>query len=220
MLPFLAPILGPVMSAISTALASLTKVLPVIGKQVAAFIAKIPAPVLEKCFSGMLDLMRVMVKNIFNFDSPCDELGYKAKISDKKSEDFDSTTEYINHLNKDIKFDQAKFDSLSNQEKMECTLHGMHITHKAIEDKFGMLVSPLFFALNTMLKIQPDVVVRSLTAIKESGTTTEDFVNYFKGTLSQDKANAVDVVVKKIFNTEDNSKSIIDMMRETREMGL
>ncbi len=219
MLPLLAGILTPLISSITTAIGSITAALPAIGAQISAFIAKIPGPILEKVFSGMLDIVKAMVKIIFNIDSSCGELGYKAKIADRNQEDFKSPTEYLDYLNKEVKFDKEEFEKLPDSEKMECNLRGMHIAHKSIEDKYGIFVSPLFFALNTALKIQPDVIVRALDVIKEAGVTTDDFVDYFKGTLSLDKAKTVDDMIKKLFNAENDSSSILNMMRQTREMG-
>lgn len=47
-----------------------------------------------------------------------EELGEKAMLSEKTPNDFDSISEYIDHLRNDVVIDKEKLDSLSDAEKL------------------------------------------------------------------------------------------------------
>ena len=49
-------------------------------------------------------------------DSP-EELGMKAEIADKKPEDFDSISEYIDYLNEQVSLEEGASENLSPEEK-------------------------------------------------------------------------------------------------------
>jgi len=67
-----------------------------------------------------------------------EEIGAKAFESEKKPEDFDTTKAYIEHLRKDVEFDRAKFENLSEEKKLACTAVGAAILSKGISEANGI----------------------------------------------------------------------------------
>ena len=113
------------MALVSSAISSLSAALPAIGMALKAFVAKIPGPILEKSLEKLLRLVGEVVSQIFQMGTPCDELGYKARVAEKKEADFATTEAYVKYLNTEVPFDKGAFERLSPSEKMECALHGM-----------------------------------------------------------------------------------------------
>lgn len=72
-----------------------------------------------------------------NENESVEEIGAKAMISDKKPDDFNSHTDYINHLRNDIKLDKEKFEKVGEVEKMARTAIGATVLAKGIEEKKG-----------------------------------------------------------------------------------
>ena len=75
-----------------------------------------------------------------------EELGEKAMMSDKKPEDFDSFSDYINHLRNDVPIDREKLGSLDEKELMVRSSIGAAITLKGINERLGTVVTPEFMA--------------------------------------------------------------------------
>jgi len=72
-------------------------------------------------------------------DEP-EELAMKAEKDDKKPDDFDSTEEYIKHLQEDIKLsnqDMEKLNKMSPEERSAYRATGAYLYTKAINEKLG-----------------------------------------------------------------------------------
>ena len=123
MIPFLAPLLPFLQTLIQPVIAALPK----IGAAIANFVAKIPPPVLEKIISTTIDIVGDLAKRLLGCsDSPA-ELGDKALNAEKKPEDFETTSDYIKYLEKDIKLDREAFQNLTPEEKRTRELTGTEI---------------------------------------------------------------------------------------------
>ena len=213
-------ILTGLTALVTSAISSISTTLPTLGLALKTFIAKIPGPFLEKYLQNIIRFIGNLAKVFFNLNCPCDELGYKARVADKKEEEFKTTEDYLKYLDNNVQFDKAAFESSSTLERLECGLRGMGLAHKAIEEKAHIVVSPLFLAMSAALAIKPEVTMQCLSTLKDTNVSTDDIFAYFKGTCSPEKVKAVDDVVKKFFTTPENPYAIQDMQAKVREMGL
>lgn len=74
---------------------------------------------------------------VLNKGENMDEMGQKAMQTDKKPEDFDAYSDYIDHLRNDVVLDKKEFEELSDIEKMGRSILGTAITIKGVEEKKG-----------------------------------------------------------------------------------
>lgn len=96
-----------------------------------------------------------------------EELGEKAMLSEKTPEDFDSISEYIDHLRNDVVIDKEKFDSLSDAEKLARSSIGASITLKGINEKLDTVVSPAFMATVAAQDLAAKEIIGTIKAYKE-----------------------------------------------------
>lgn len=112
-----------------------------------------------------------------------EEIGAKAMLSDKKPEDFESYTEYINHLREDIKLDKEKFDKATDIEKATRSAIGATILVKGIEEKKGFEIPTEAWVAMVKLGLEgKEKEVDSLLETFKNGKLS-DFANYVEGKL-------------------------------------
>ncbi|EJG0997522.1 hypothetical protein BBM40_11015 [Vibrio parahaemolyticus] len=118
-----------------------------------------------------------------------EELGEKAMLSEKTPEDFDSISEYIDHLRNDVVIDKEKFDSLSDAEKLARSSIGASITLKGINEKLDTVVSPAFMATVAAQDLEAKEIIGTIKAYKEKNLNTDDYSLYLKDELSIDESH-------------------------------
>ncbi|WP_305417926.1 hypothetical protein [Photobacterium leiognathi] len=96
-----------------------------------------------------------------------EELGEKAILSEKTPDDFNSISEYIDHLRNDVVIDKEKFDSLSDAEKLARSSIGASITLKGINEKLDTIVSPSFMATVAAQDLEAKEIIGTIKAYKE-----------------------------------------------------
>lgn len=126
-------------------------------------------------------------------DSP-DELGAKAKQSDKKPEDFDSTEDYIKGIQVERLDGTHALENMSDEAKLGCRVVGIYLYAKGIDEKLGIdnsglsnseltgvaLILPELVKLSNVLP--PDDFIIYSKYLQSNGLSTNDFANYLHGT--------------------------------------
>lgn len=120
-------------------------------------------------------------------DEP-EELAFKAeKDKESKPEDFDSTEEYIKHLQQDIKIsneDKEKLDKMSPDEKSAYRATGAYLYAKACNEKLGFdtdgLKSPELVGITAEILSPSDFVVYN-KYLQANGMGMKEFSDYLHG---------------------------------------
>lgn len=124
--------------------------------------------------------------------SPCDnldELGQKAMLSNKKPEDFDSISEYIEHLQNTEILDQEKFQSLDEKDLLARSAIGAEITLKGINEKLDTVVTMKFMAKVAKQELKAQEIIETITTYKENNLKTEDYISYLNDELSLEESD-------------------------------
>lgn len=86
--------------------------------------------------STIVQIIGVML-DVLKPNEKMDELGAKAMQTDKKPEDFDKYSDYIEHLRNDIALDKKQFEKESPSDKLSRQIIGTAITIKGIDEEKG-----------------------------------------------------------------------------------
>lgn len=114
-----------------------------------------------------------------------EELALKAEEADKKPEDFNSTQEYIEYLQKEVKLDEKKTEKLSPEEKAAYSMVGSYLYTKAIAEKLSLdkdidasLIMDIV-KLNKDLGVKPEFFITVIRELKSKGITDANVIHDF-----------------------------------------
>jgi len=114
-----------------------------------------------------------------------EELGARACESDLKPENFDSVTEYIEHLKNDIELDKEKFESRSKDVRLAHKGIGLAIMKDGIKEKSGIEITDDFLLHVGKNNISGSETLGIINSFKLNGeTSTEKFDTYMKNTMT------------------------------------
>ena len=133
-------------------------------------------------------------------DEP-DELAMKAEKSEKKPEDFDSTEEYIRHLQEEIRFSDEEKEELENMDEEKRSAYratGTYLYTKCINEKLGLDVTG--FSNPELTGINADILT-DLAKLNKV-LSPEDFVIYVRYLQTADIS--VDDFSKYLHNTTND----------------
>jgi hypothetical protein len=152
---------------------------------------------------SMVDIFQIVVsvvtwlsrKNeVLEENETTEELGAKAKQSEAKPDDFESTQAYIEHLRNNIILDKEKYDKLSAEEKLACQLVGIGIATKALSEKKGVEIPPEF-----LIEVgRQKMIGAEAEAYIDSFKTHNEHLNKFGGYLKNELNRAEDLQVSPI----------------------
>lgn len=147
-----------------------------------------------------------------------EEIGAKAMISDRKPEDFDSHTDYINHLRNDIKLDKEKFERAGEVEKIARTAVGATVLVRGIEEKKGFEIpTEAWIAMAKLgLESKTEETNKILDTFKDGNLG--DFAKFVDGKLgAKDEGEIGNKLVEMYQKLEPNS-SIEDIEKKVMNM--
>ncbi|WP_405632163.1 hypothetical protein [Pseudoalteromonas sp. Ld20] len=124
---------------------------------------------------------------IINPEDTMEELGERAMLSDKKSEDFDSINDYIDHLRNNVVFDKEKFDNLDEKDLLARSSIGASITLKGINEKLDATVTTSFMAKVVSQELETDEIIGTIKAYKEKELKLDNYELYLNDELSLDE---------------------------------
>ncbi len=147
-----------------------------------------------------------------------EEIGAKAMQSDKKPEDFDNYTDYINHLRNDIQLDKAKFEKAGDAEKLARTAVGATVLAKGIEDKKGFEIPNETWVAMAKLGLEnKEKEVDALLDTFKNGKL-EDFARYVDGKLDAKTEGEVGDKLVQMYQKLEPSASIEDIEKKVMNM--
>ena len=129
-----------------------------------------------------------------------DELALKAEKSDKKPEDFDSTEEYIRHLQEEIRLSDSEKEELENMDEEKRSVYratGTYLYTKCINEKLGFDVTgfrnPELIGINADILtdlaklnkvLSPEEFVIYVRYLHTAGISVADFSAYLHNTTN------------------------------------
>ncbi|WP_293832868.1 hypothetical protein [uncultured Phascolarctobacterium sp.] len=155
-----------------------------------------------------------------------EEIGMKAELADKKPEDFDSISDYLEYLRNEVKLDPAKMEKLTPEERQKYQLVGLGLYIKDIEEKSGLKLDPDFVKAIPKLKDQgyeAADIANLMQSMKNNGVTDmKQYVDFMKGDLQpgsperQQVGASVKDMVEQHFKGEDvNMREKINKLADT-----
>ena len=155
-----------------------------------------------------------------------EEIGMKAEQADKKPEDFDSVSDYLEYLRNEVKLDPAKVEKLTPEERQKYQLVGLGLYIKDIEEKSGLKLDPDFVKAIPNLKNQgyeAADIANLMQSMKKNGVTDmKQYVDFMKGDLQpgsperqQVGASVKDMVEKHFKGADVNMRKEINKLADT-----
>lgn len=191
---------GAIISAVSSAISVVSSVVSTVGKALVTGATKL-LEVAGKHLDTISNVIETIAKilNVVATDDKIDELGAKAMQSEKKPEDFDKISEYIEHLKNDIELDMNKFNDAKMEEKLARKAIGATIVSKGIEEKKNTSIPMEFWK----------EVVKQGMSNKEIESTIDLFKEHKENRFSEYMNGKLDFK-----NEVKVGKMIIDMYRK------
>ncbi|MDD7141048.1 hypothetical protein [Phascolarctobacterium succinatutens] len=155
-----------------------------------------------------------------------EEIGMKAEQADKKPEDFDSVSDYLEYLRNEVKLDPAKVEKLTPEERQKYQLVGLGLYIKDIEEKSGLKLDPDFVKAIPNLKNQgyeAADIANLMQSMKKNGVTDmKQYVDFMKGDLQpgsperqQVGASVKDMVEQHFKGADVNMRKEINKLADT-----
>lgn len=151
-------------------------------------------------------------------DDDFSELGEKAMMSDKKPEDFDSMSDYIDHLRNDVVIDREKFKALDEKELLARSSIGAAITLQGINEKLDTIISPEFMAIVTKQNLDAKEIVATINAYKENEINTNEYSLYINDELTIEQCDKHSTALVQAYTKLEPELSIEQI--EDKVMGL
>ncbi|HCG6410697.1 TPA: hypothetical protein NJ163_004642, partial [Vibrio parahaemolyticus] len=187
---WLSSAISGVSSAISSACSSISSFASKIGSSIANVATSIASLGVSLAAKVGEVIKNVAVSlGIIQPEDDMEKLGEKALASDKKPDDFDSMSAYIDHLRNDVTIDKEAFDKLTDGEKLARASIGASITLKGINEKLGTVVSPSFMATVAVQDLEAKEIIGTIKAYKEKNLNTDDYSLYLKNELTVDESH-------------------------------
>lgn len=155
-------------------------------------------------------------------------LGAKAEQAEKSISDFGNDVEkYVKYLNDEITLDKAKFEKMTDEQKMGCKAIGMALETKLVEEKLGgVKISPEYLSALTKIQMSSETffsnksILEVMKSLKEEGITDmNDVVDYLEGKGSSDRVKTGKIIkeaLSKMDEIEDVDKAVEDMKQAVR----
>jgi len=172
-------------SFISGAVSVVASVIGSIGSAVACFatnLLKVSAPYIGPIIEAITLVGKLL--DVLNSNDDVEELGNKAIQADKKPEDFDSISEYIDYLRNDITIDKDKLKSSDKSTELANKVIGTSITAKGIEEKLDTNIAMEFWKEVIKQKLKETEIVKTIEVYKKNNLNNADYEKYMIGDMN------------------------------------
>jgi len=196
---------GAVCSFVSSCVSAVSSAVEVVGKALVTGATKL----LELAGDKLDEVTKVieMIGKLIDVISPddnIDDLGARALQSDKKPEDFDSITNYIEHLKNDIELDKEAFEKADKKDQMVRKAIGGTIVAKSIESKLDTIIPTDFWVEVAKQKMQESEIIATINIFKEN-KLDNNFSDYMNGKLDfKEETKTGDLLVDMYQKLEPN----------------
>lgn len=196
---------GAIMSVVSSVVSVVSSVVSTVGKAVVTGATKL-LEVAGKHLDTIVNVIETIGKilDIIAQDDKIDELGAKAIQSEKKPEDFDKISEYIEYLKNEIELDMDKFDNAKMEDKLARKAIGATIVSKGIEEKKETSIPMEFWKEVAKQGMSSKEIDRTIDLFKESKEENK-FSEYMNGELDfKDEVKVGKMIIKMYQELEPN----------------
>ena len=196
---------GAIMSVVSSVVSVVSSVVSTVGKAVVTGATKL-LEVAGKHLDAIVNVIETIGKilDVIAQDDKIDELGAKAIESEKKPEDFDKISEYIEHLKNEIELDMDKFDNASIEDKLARKAIGATIVSKGIEEKKETTIPMEFWKEVSKQGMSNKEIDRTIDLFKESKEENK-FSEYMNGELDfKDEVKVGKMIIEMYRELEPN----------------
>jgi len=196
---------GVIMSAVSSAVSVVSSVVSTVGKAVVTGATKL----LEVAGNHLDTIVNVIetigkILDVIAQGDKIDELGAKAIQSEKKPEDFDKISEYIEHLKNEIELDMDKFDNANMEDKLARKAIGATIVSKGIEEKKETSIPMEFWKEVAKQGMNSTEIDRVIDLFKENKEDNK-FSEYMNGKLDyKDEVKVGGMIIEMYRKLEPN----------------
>jgi len=176
-------IISAMSSAISSAISIVSNVVSTVGKALVTGATKFLEIVGEK-LETIANVIETIGKilDVISPNENVDELGAKAMQSEKKPEDFEKISEYIEHLKNDVELDIDKFNNAKTEDRFARKAIGATIISKGIEEKKDVLIPIEFWKEVAEQKMDSPEIDKTIDIFK-SNNMENKFFEYMNGKL-------------------------------------
>lgn len=196
---------GAIISAVSSAISVVSSVVSTVGKALVTGATKL-LEVAGKHLDTISNVIETIAKilNVVATDDKIDELGAKAMQSEKKPEDFDKISEYIEHLKNDVELDIDKFDNAKVEDKFARKAIGATIVSKGIEAKKDVLIPMEFWKEVTKQEMNSTEIDKTIDIFKNNNMENK-FSEYMNGKLEyKDEVKVGKMIIEMYRELEPN----------------
>ncbi len=158
-------------------------------------------------------------------DEDIDELGAKAMEADKKPEDFEYVSDYIQYLKDEVQLDREKFEKANEKDKAARKAVGATIVAKGIEEKKDTNIPMDFWVEAARHKMKANEIDKVIEMFKEE-KMENNFGDYLKGNLDyKTETKTGNMLVKMYKDLEPNlsieeiEEKIMSMENKTQKGG-
>jgi hypothetical protein len=190
-----------IISAISSAISVVSNAVSTVGKALVTGATKLLEIAGEK-LEEIVNIIETVGKilDVISQNENVDELGAKAMQSEKKPEDFDKVSEYIEYLKNDVELDIDKFNNAKTEDKFARKAIGATVISKGIEEKKGILI-PLGFWKEVAKQEMGSIEIDKTIDLFKDNKMDNKFSEYMNGKLEYSDEIKV-------------GKMVVDMYRE------
>ncbi len=154
-----------------------------------------------------------------------DELGAKAMDADKKPEDFEYVSDYIQYLKDEVQLDKEKFEKADEKTKAARKAVGATIVVKGIEEKKETNIPMDFWVEAARHKMKADEIDKVIGLFKEE-KMDNNFGDYLKGNLDYKTETKTGNMLVKMYkelepnlSIEEIEEKIMSMENKTQKGG-
>ncbi len=196
---------GAIISVVSSAISVVSSVVSTVGKALVTGATKL-LEIAGKHLDTIANVIETIGKilDIIAHDDNIDELGAKAMQSEKKPEDFDKISEYIDHLKNEIELDMDKFDNAKMEDKLARKAIGATIVSKGIEEKKDTSIPMEFWKEVAKQGMSNKEIDRTIDLFKENKEKNQ-FSEYMNGKLDyKDEVKVGGMIIEMYRKLEPN----------------
>lgn len=158
-------------------------------------------------------------------DEDIEELGAKAMEADKKPEDFEYVSDYIQYLRDEVQLDREKFEKADEKTKAARKAVGATIVVKRIEEKKDTNIPIEFLVEAARHKMKSEEIYKVIDMFKEE-KMENNFGDYLKGNLDYKSETKTGNMLVKMYkelepnlSIEEIEEKIMNMENKTQKGG-
>lgn len=146
-----------------------------------------------------------------------DELGLKAELSDKKPEDYDLYSDYIDALKEETLSSEDKLKLDSKEDRAKYRVIGTGILMQGVSEKIGINIPLDFWIGASKSGLNAIEIKTTLENIGKMGGTA-NLDSYFKGTLSSSNMSSLDKTLEETFKSLNSKITNKEMDNKFEQM--